>query len=136
MDFIALAEIISMVGLALGALMGLGALISPQWAAGVVRLIADPARPGGYAEFRATYGGLLMMVHGGALALLITLGPSLGIAAVIPVALGWFGAAMGRTLSLILDTKRLNGTGLNPVWVATELLLGVMIGLPAVQLFV
>jgi hypothetical protein len=56
-------EIIALVGLGIGALLGLGALFAPDWAAGVVRLKADPEKPGGYSEFRATYGGLLLLTH-------------------------------------------------------------------------
>ncbi|MEX1249835.1 MAG: hypothetical protein WEA77_01385, partial [Hyphomonas sp.] len=57
------SEILALIGLGLGALMGLGALFVPNWAAGVVRLQPDPERPGGYSEFRATYGGLLLLLH-------------------------------------------------------------------------
>ena len=46
-----------------GAGMGAYALVNPRWAAWLVRLQPDPARPGGAGEFRATYGGLFFAVH-------------------------------------------------------------------------
>ena len=127
-------EVISLIGLGLCALMGLGALFSPAWAAGVVRLQAD-GRPGGYAEFRATYGGLLLLLHLGAMATVIHTGPMISIFVVFPIALGWFGAALGRSASLLFDRDKLNGAGLNPVWILTEIALGTMIGLPILTLF-
>lgn len=129
-------EIISMIGLGLCALMGIGALVSPAWAAGVVRLQADPEKPGGYAEFRATYGGLLLMVHMMALVMVYKLGPTFSALLVVPIAMGWYGAAIGRLISLALDRSKLGGTGMNHVWVLTEILLGTMIGLPILSLLV
>jgi len=50
------------------------------------------------------------------------------------MALGWFGAAVGRALSLMLDKGENGGAGMIPVWIPTEILLGVMIGLPILSL--
>lgn len=129
-------EIIAAIGLAFGALLGLGSLINPAWAAGVVRLVADPApdRPGGYSEFRATYGGLLLLSHGAALVLLFASGHVHGAYIALPFALGWFGAALGRTLSLMLDRTELRAAGMNPVWIASEVTLGLAIGAPMLHL--
>ena len=56
---------IAIIALGFCAALGLGALLAPKWAAGVVRLVADPNpdKPGGFSEFRATYGGLLLLIH-------------------------------------------------------------------------
>ncbi len=126
----ATADFISQIGLLLGALMGLGSLFSPQWAAGVVRLRAEEGRPGGYSEFRATYGGLLLMLHLTALVIVRMTEPVTGLLVALPLALAWLGAAFGRAVSLVLDKERLGGAGLIPVWIGTEILLAVMIGLP------
>ena len=126
----AIADIISQIGLLLGALMGLGSLFSPQWAAGVVRLRAEEGRPGGYSEFRATYGGLLLMLHLTALVIVRQVEPAAAPLVALPLSLAWFGAAFGRTVSLVLDGAKLGGPGLIPVWIGTEILLAVMIGLP------
>lgn len=126
-------DIIAIIGLAFGALIGLGSLVSPAWAAGVVRLVEDPEKPGGYSEFRATYGGLLLMTHGVALYLFI-IGESLsGALIALPLAAGWFGAAIGRVTSLLLDMDKLRSPAMNPTWIVTELVLGLAIAAPLIQ---
>lgn len=127
---------ISAVALLLGSLMGLGALFAPKWAQGVVRLVPDPApdKPGGFSEFRATYGGLLFFLHITALVILLQTNPLISLFALMPVAAGWFGAGIGRSLSLLLDTKENRGTGLLPVWIPLELALGLAIACPVLQI--
>ena len=132
----AIVEIICLIGLFSGVAMGLGALISPEWAAGVVRLRPVEDKAGGYSEFRATYGGLLLLLHLGAALIVIYAGPDVSTFTVLPIALGWIGAAMGRTASLLFDGPKLGGAGMIPVWIPMEIALGVMIGLPLLQFFV
>jgi hypothetical protein len=60
-------------GLAIGAGVGLYAMIRPGWAAWLVRLYPDPSRPGGFGEFRPTYGGLFFFTHALALVCLVLL---------------------------------------------------------------
>ncbi|MFN7054535.1 hypothetical protein [Hyphomonas sp.] len=129
-----LTEIAAVIGLSLGALMGLGAMISPRWASGVVRLVADPAKPGGYSEFRGTYGGLFFMVHAVALAIVLATPPTASALATLPVAAGWLGAALGRALSLLLDREQVAGARIIPIWMATEVALGLAIGAPVLHL--
>ena len=91
---------IAAVALSLGALYGLVSLLNPRFAAGSVRLQANPKRPGGYAEFRATIGGIFFALHAfalGALILYSETGPAFTVAA------GWIGAAIGRALAILLD---------------------------------
>lgn len=133
-------EIISVITLTLGALMGLGALFSPAWASGIVRLVEDPdpAKPGGYAEFRATYGGLFLFAHLTAAVMLLTFSqvnasPLLGLMAVLPLAAGWIGAALGRTVSIVLDRERNRLAAMNPTWIAFELVFGLAIAAPFLQ---
>lgn len=133
-------EIISLITLFLGALMGLGALFSPAWASGVVRLVEDPdpAKPGGYAEFRATYGGLFLFAHLTAAILLIFFtrsdaNPVLGLIAVLPLAAAWIGAAFGRTVSLVIDRDRNRFPAMNPIWIGFELVFGLAIAAPFLQ---
>ncbi len=56
-------------GLAIGAGMGLYAMIRPGWAAWLVRLNPDTGRPGGVGEFRATFGAFVFFNHAPALVL-------------------------------------------------------------------
>jgi hypothetical protein len=127
-------EALAATALAFGTLIGLGSLVSPNWAAGVVRLVEDPDKAGGFAEFRATYGGLLMMLHLTGLIALFMLPPVMGLAAVLPIAAGWAGAGFGRMFSLIFDAKRLREPAMNPIWIAVELILAIAIAAPAFQI--
>lgn len=129
-------EILAILGLGFGAALGFGALIAPGWASGIVRLMADPARGGGYSEFRATYGGLLLMVHLVTLVLVLVT-PRAGSALVVmPLAAAWMGAALGRAVSLLLDRQKLGDTRIIPVWMATEVALALAIGAPVLQFLV
>ena len=130
-------EIVSYVTLGFGALIGFISLINPNWGANVVRLQADPdpLKPGGYSEFRATYGGLFMMLH--LMALILTLQlprTSADILVLAPLAAAWIGAGLGRTLSLVLDREENREAGLIPVWIPMEFFLGIAIFAPFLQL--
>lgn len=126
-------DILALIGLGLGAALGLGALFSPEWASRIVRLKADPAKPGGYSEFRATYGGLFLMVHLTAFVIVLHAPPVLATMAVLPVAAGWLGAAMGRIVSMALDRTKGGDAKIIPIWMATEIALGLAIAAPILQ---
>ena len=126
--------IISAVALTFCALLGLGALLAPKWAADVVRLVEAHEKPGGFSEFRATYGGLLFFLHMTALVILLRVGGPIAMMAVLPVAAGWIGAGIGRTFSLLLDSRENRAPGLIPVWIPMELALGLAIASPVLQI--
>ena len=92
----------------IGALLGLVALFWPGKAAEIVRLRPDWDVEGGFAEFRATFGGLLLMAHLAVL-LAIVMREQAGMASVIgasfAVGAGWLGAAIGRGLSMLVDHR-------------------------------
>ncbi len=127
-------DIIAIIALGFCAALGFGALLLPRWAAGVVRLVADPdpEKPGGFSEFRATYGGLLLLIHLSALIIMLQgqLDLQYKIFALFPLAMGWIGAGMGRLLSLLLDRSENRENGLMPVWIALEIGLGFAILAP------
>ncbi|HPE48718.1 MAG TPA: hypothetical protein PLR76_09980 [Hyphomonas sp.] len=127
--------IISSVALTFGAVLGLGGLFAPGWAAGIVRLIEDPdpLKPGGFSEFRATFGGLFLFSHMMALAIVVSMPPVFAVVAVLPIAVGWIGAALGRALSLVADRNRNREAGLIPVWIVLELIIGLAIAAPLAQ---
>lgn len=127
-------------GCLVGAGMGLYAMINPAWASRLVRLRDDPDRPGGFAEFRGTYGGLFFAGHALALCWLslflaeredwagfpthwMALG-AVGVCAVL-----WLGTAIGRLISILLDRT---GGGFNLASVLFELALGLAIGAPLI----
>lgn len=119
-----------MLGLAAGAGMGLGGLLNPRWAANLVRLRED--KPGGFAEFRGTYGGLFFGGHAVALALMLfslqaeTLGPT-ALGAVLACGAMWIGTGLGRVLSIAADGT---STRFNQASVAFEIALGLAILAP------
>lgn len=139
-----LPVIFSAIALFLGALYGLACLFSPTFASNSVRLKADPDNPGGYAEFRATFGGVFLMLHITALVLLLFIARApdasetqsmiLYAFALLPIAMGWFGAAIGRVLSMLLDGKELEGSANNPKLVPLELVFGLAILAPILSL--
>ena len=93
---------LSALALLFGAALGARALIDPHWAAKFVRLKPDE-QGGGFAEFRATYGGVFLFLH--LVALVFTVFYMLGGEYVIGVlatgataviSAGWGGSAFGR----------------------------------------
>ncbi len=122
--------------LVFGLVLGARALLDPHWAARLVRLAPDPARPGGQAEFRATYGGFFLGAHGVALALSATwiLGGSYengvyATAAGAALAAGWGATAAGRILAMWRDDAR---TDFNMISAAIEASVALAIGAPLI----
>ncbi len=128
-------EIIALLALGFGTALGLGALFLPEWASNFVRLKADPDRPGGYSEFRATYGGLFFFAHLTAFILVLMPLPIFAVAAVLPLAAGWFGAALGRLFSMVLDRDKGGDARIVLIWMASEVALGLAIAAPILQFF-
>ena len=101
--------VVNALALAFGAALGARGLLDPKWASRFVRLRADE-QGGGFAEFRATYGGVFLMMHLAALVLtlryLLAGGYLVGVVATgaaAALAAGWAGASGGRILSMLLD---------------------------------
>ena len=124
---------VSALALVFGAALGARALIDPDWAAKFVRLKQDE-QGGGFAEFRATYGGVFFFLH--FVALLFTLLYLLGGEYVIGVcatgasaaiAAGWGGAAFGRVISMWRDGAN---TKFNRLSVGVETAMALAIGMP------
>ena len=117
----------------IGAAMGLMSFLVPRWGASVVRLAPDPRWKGGFAEFRASYGGALLLAHG---AVLLTLAMSFqaGAGAVMgasfAVALYWFGMAAGRVISMLADRAQDTLTKYNAAGVIFELAMAAALAAP------
>lgn len=88
-----LAIMIAVIGCCIGGVMGGLRLARPR-----------ALKPRGRAEARA-FGGMLILAHAGA-AMGLGYAPSLGRLLAVALALGWLGAALGRTLSLVLDKQK------------------------------
>jgi hypothetical protein len=129
----AFAWFVNALALVFGAGLGARALIDPNWAAKFVRLKADE-QGGGFAEFRATYGGVFLGLH--AVTLLMTLrylfGGEyvLGLAAAgaaAALSAGWGGAAFGRLIAIWRDGA---DTPFNRLSAGIELAIALAIGAP------
>lgn len=119
--------------LAFGLALGVKGMIDPNWAAKLVRLKPDE-QGGGFAEFRATYGGLFAFTHVVGLYFSLqwifegefVIGVyAAGAAAVLCAA--WVGTAIGRVWSMLADNTR---TRFNAISAGVEALTGLLIGLP------
>jgi len=131
---ITLAWWVAALALAFGAVLGVRALIDPKWAARFVRLTPDE-QGGGFAEFRATYGGVMAAIHAVALLLSLRYLTSgeyvVGVAAagaLAVLAAGWGGAAFGRMLAMWRDAGC--NTSFNRISAAVEALLALAIAAP------
>ncbi len=118
----------------IGALLGLLAFLWPAKAAEIVRLRPDWDAAGGYAEFRATFGGLLLLAHLAVL-LAIVMREQAGMASVIgasfAVGAGWLGAAIGRALAMLVDHgEHQTRTGYNAFSTVFELALALALLAP------
>lgn len=134
------AWVLSALAMGFGALLGARGLLDPQWAAKLVRLKPDE-QGGGFAEFRATYGGVFLGLHIAALYLVVgylrTGAPLSGVTAsgaAFILAVGWAGAAFGRVLSILRDPGC--NTPFNRLSAVVESGMALLIGLPWALWFV
>lgn len=128
---------ITLAGLLFGTLVGFIGFVRPAGIAHTLRLQADPTRPGGFAEFRASFGGIFIMIHMTGLVFAIhlqQLQPALVTFVVAPIAMAWFGAAVGRLVSMLLDKQENGEGGNNRYWVVLEIIVGLMISATFLQL--
>jgi hypothetical protein len=125
--------IVNALALAFGALLGARALYDPKWASRFVRLKPDE-QGGGFAEFRATYGGVFLGVH--LVALMLTLMYLLrgqyvaGVAATgaaAAIGAAWAGSSGGRLLAIVLDGA---DTRFNRLSIAVEAAMALAIAAP------
>ena len=116
-----------------GALMGLMSFAVPRWGANVVRLVPAPDMKGGWAEFRSSYGGALVLAHG---AVILTLfmsgraGSGAVMGASFAVGLYWLGMALGRAVSMLADAEHDTRTNYNGAAIAFETLMGLALCAP------
>jgi hypothetical protein len=121
------ALVLSGLAMATGAVLGLLGLFAPTAASRLARLRVDPERPGGQAEFRATFGGVFFGLHAAGLVCL-ALGGGWAMGAAGVLAAGWAGAGAGRLISILAD--RGAATGFNRASAAVEFALALAIASP------
>ncbi len=114
------------------------ALLNPRWVANFTRLTEepDPAKPGGFSEFRATFGGLFLFLHLMAFVLILATAKGsaiLTIMTIIPIAAAWIGAGFGRTLSLVLDKAQNRSSNHVIKFIALEYATGLAMMAPMLQ---
>ncbi|MEZ5996776.1 MAG: hypothetical protein R3C25_13595 [Hyphomonadaceae bacterium] len=129
----AIAWWMNALALAFGVYLGARGLFDPNWAARLVRLKPDE-QGGGFAEFRATYGGVFLGLHLVALAFSLkymTGGENvIGVAATgaaAALSAGWAGAAGGRTLAIWRDGAN---TPFNRISICVEAAMALAIAAP------
>lgn len=121
---------VTLMGLGIGTLLGGLGLLYPKGASAIVRLIADPQKPEGFAEFRGTYGGLFLATHFLGLWLVLFGSDRFLIKGALWM-LGalWIGTACGRGPAFVLDrTRTLYVAGS----ICFECLIGAMIAGPSI----
>jgi len=109
LSFALVAWCLSALALGFGAYLGVRGLLTPRWAQKFVRLQPDE-QGGGFAEFRATYGGMILGLHAAALFFAVSWiifgGALIGVLATgacAVIAAAWGGTAFGRALSMWRD---------------------------------
>lgn len=124
MSSYALSLLLAVVACVIGGSLGGLALARPASMLGLAGLTEDQAPPL-LSEGRA-FGGLLIVSHAGA-ALYLGYQPGIGAAMAFVLALAWFGAALGRAASLMIDRS---GGRLNLGNLVFEILVGATLALP------
>jgi hypothetical protein len=121
-----IAFYLAVTGCLIGGGLGLYAMINPDWASRLVRLVPIEGRVEGKSEFRATYGGLFCLAHAFALWALLFAQPSAVLAPAV-LGFGWTGSVLGRLISFAVDRT---ATPLNWLNVAVEGSLGLALAAP------
>ena len=120
-------------GALIGTVLGLLSFFRPRWGAGVVRLAPLADSPGGWAEFRATYGLGFALVHASVLltlAMSFQAGAGAVMGASFAVAIFWIGMGIGRTISFLFDAEKGTRTGYNIFSIVFEFVLAAMLIAP------
>ncbi|MDX2238467.1 MAG: DUF4345 family protein [Hyphomonadaceae bacterium] len=128
------AWIAAALALLIGAGVGLKGMTDPHWAARLLRLQAEAERPGGFAEFRATFGGLFLFAHAFAFYFVArTILSGNDVTAVIAggavgvLSAAWGGTAFGRLVAMALDKA---DTPFNRASTAFEILIAAALAAP------
>ncbi|CAN5423664.1 DUF4345 family protein [soil metagenome] len=131
MSSFGLSLVLAVIACVIGGVLGGLTLTRPAAARGLAGFasldLAEGAvpSPDALTQGRA-FGGLLIVSHAGA-ALFLGYQPSVGTAMAFALAMAWFGAALGRAVSALVDRVR---TRVNFGSLAFEVLIAVTLSLP------
>lgn len=120
------AVFLAVIACVIGGALGGFALARPLDVLTWVGLRRDEDKVHAISEVRATYGGLFVLSHAGAAAMLGYF-PAAGAYMALALGLAWTGAAIGRAFSIVADKAR---TPFNMGAAIFELLMGVALTLP------
>jgi len=126
MSSYALSLLLAVIACVIGGALGGIALARPAQAPRLAGLAEDEAPPPPLLAEGRAFGGLLVLSHAGA-ALYLGYQPGIGAAMAFVLALAWFGAALGRAVSLLIDRA---GGPFNLGNLVFEMLIGVTLSLP------
>lgn len=126
MSSYALSLLLAVIACVIGGALGGLALARPASVLGLAGLAQGEGGPPPLLSEGRAFGGLLIASHAGT-ALYLGYQPGLGAAMAFVLALAWFGAALGRAASLLIDRAR---GRFNLGNLAFEILIGVTLALP------
>ena len=67
------------------------------------------------------------MIHITAFVVVLHLPPDISTFVILPIAMAWYGAAIARLVSMLVDSKQNGQGGINRYWVMLELVVGTLI---------
>lgn len=126
MSSYALSLLLAVIACVIGGALGGIALARPGQAPRLAGLAEGEAAPTTLLTEGRAFGGLLVLSHAGA-ALYLGYQPGIGAAMAFALALAWFGTALGRAASLLIDR---DGGRFNPGNLVFEVLIGITLALP------
>lgn len=126
MSSYALSLLLAVIACVIGGALGGIALARPAQVLGLAGLAEGDSTPTPLLSEGRAFGGLLVLSHAGA-ALYLGYQPGVGATMAFALALAWFGAALGRTASLLIDRA---GGRFNLGNLVFEVLIGVTLSLP------
>ena len=126
MSSYALSLLLAVIACVIGGALGGIALARPAQVLGLAGLAEGETPPTPLLSEGRAFGGLLVLSHGGA-ALYLGYQPAVGATMAFVLALAWFGAALGRAASLLIDRA---GGRFNLGNLAFEVLIGITLSLP------
>ena len=126
MSSYALSLLLAVIACVIGGALGGIALARPAQVLGLAGLAEGESAPKPLLSEGRAFGGLLVLSHAGA-ALYLGYQPGVGATMAFVLALAWFGAALGRTASLLIDRA---GGRFNLGNLVFEILIGITLSLP------